>query len=118
KLDLAPIHWCSNAGRAFLDSAYGSVSFARYALACRLGSRGLRAGVPGALLQRRLEPVADLLDRGAGGVGGRDRLGMAASAVAALGLRVLLCFGCVRGVAGRVDRVVDPAEPFVGLHEP
>ena len=76
-----------------------------------------RTSLRGPLLQRRVEPVPDLLDRGAGGPPGGDRLGLATAAAAAVGLGVLRLSGGVRGVAGRVDRLVDPAEPFMGLHE-
>src|SRR5258705_7812 len=44
--------------------------------------------------------------------------GEEAAALAGLGLRLLLLVGGIRGLAGDLDRVVDPAEPFVGLHEP
>src|SRR5437867_4860799 len=97
--------------------ACACVSFGRDATAGRSGSVapgcGRRAGLRGALSQRRLEPVAAVLDRGGGG--GRRGFGLGAATTAAVtgGGRVLRVARRVRRLAGRVDRLVDPAEPLL-----
>src|SRR5437763_6230011 len=101
-----------NGGNPYADSS--SVNFAVDAAGCRRRWAGLR----GALLQRRVEPVASLLDRGSGGHRRGRRLGPPAAFAAACRARVLRLAGGLRRLAGSVDRVVDRVEPLLGLREP